>query len=55
VQNWEFEMYVNNRSNSYTNNSILYMQPTLTVDVIGAANLQNAFNMDIWVRWLSPR
>ena len=29
--NWEFEYYMNNRSNSYTRNSVLYIKPTLTV------------------------
>jgi hypothetical protein len=33
--NWEFEWYVNNRSNSYVKNSVLYLKPTLTEDAIG--------------------
>jgi len=28
--NWEFEYYVNNRSNSYVRDGILYLKPTLT-------------------------
>lgn len=51
VQNWEFEMYVNNRSNSYVRNSILYLQPTLTAGVIGAANVMgNNYDYSLWVR-----
>jgi hypothetical protein len=33
--NWEFEVYLNNRSNSYVKNGILYIKPTLTADTIG--------------------
>lgn len=46
--NWEFEYYTNNRSNSYTRNSILTIQPTLMEDDIGIANLKSGFNMDVW-------
>ncbi|GAB0087811.1 beta-1,3-glucan-binding protein [Sergentomyia squamirostris] len=37
--NWEFQWYSNNRSNSYTNNGILYLRPTLTNDTIGNPTL----------------
>jgi beta-glucanase (GH16 family) len=33
--NWEFEWYVNNRSNSYVKNGVLYIKPTFTEDAIG--------------------
>lgn len=33
--NWEFQWYGNNRSNSYTENGVLYIRPTLTVDTLG--------------------
>jgi len=33
--NWEFEMYTNNRTNSYTKDGILHLQPTLLEDNIG--------------------
>eukprot|EP00475_Leptophrys_vorax_P045444 TRINITY_DN941_c0_g2_i5.p1 TRINITY_DN941_c0_g2~~TRINITY_DN941_c0_g2_i5.p1 ORF type:complete len:363 (-),score=111.87 TRINITY_DN941_c0_g2_i5:48-1136(-) len=46
--NWEFEYYTNNRSNSYTNNSVLYLKPTLTADTIGMNNLINGYTMDLW-------
>lgn len=34
-RNYEFQWYLNNRSNSYTQDGILYITPTLTGDVIG--------------------
>jgi len=46
--NWEFEWYTNNRSNSFVNNSVLYILPTLTADNIGAANVLNGYTLDIW-------
>ena len=33
--NWEFEWYVNNRSNSYVKDSVLYLKPTYTEDAVG--------------------
>lgn len=45
---WEFQYYTNNRSNSYTRNSILYIKPTLTADFIGEQNLLNGYTLDIW-------
>lgn len=33
--NWEFEWYVNNRTNSFVQDSVLHIQPTLTHDVLG--------------------
>lgn len=33
--NWEFEWYVNNRSNSYIKNGVLYLKPTMTEDAVG--------------------
>lgn len=46
--NWEFELYSNNRSNSYTKDGILYLQPTLTADMIGEQNLLHGYTMDLW-------
>ena len=45
--NWEFELYTNNRSNSYVKNGVLYIRPTLLEDDIGLDNLKNGFQMDI--------
>jgi hypothetical protein len=33
--NWEFEWYVNNRTNSYVKDGVLYIKPSLTEDAIG--------------------
>ena len=46
--NWEFELYTNNRSNSYVRDGVLYIKPTLLEDDIGLANLKNGFDMNIW-------
>ena len=35
-QNWEFQVYDNTRDNSYTENGILHIVPTLTDDRFGA-------------------
>lgn len=44
--NWEFQWYLNNRSNSYTENGVLYLTPTLTSDAIGEAGL-TSLNINI--------
>ena len=46
--NWEFELYHNNRTNSYVKNGVLYIKPTLTEDQIGVDNLRNGYTMDLW-------
>jgi beta-glucanase (GH16 family) len=45
--NWEFEWYVNNRSNSYVRNGTLFIKPTLTEDAIGENTLRTG-TVDIW-------
>lgn len=40
--NWEFQWYLNNRSNSYAENGVLYLTPTLTSDAIGEEGLRSA-------------
>ena len=45
--NWEFEWYVNNRSNSYVKNSVLYIMPTLTEDAIGLQQVLTG-DVNIW-------
>lgn len=45
--NWEFEWYVNNRSNSYVQSGVLYLQPTLTEDAIGLNQVLTA-DINIW-------
>jgi len=34
--NWEFEMYINNRSNSFVRDQTLFLKPTLTSDRLGS-------------------
>jgi len=45
--NWEFEWYTNNRTNSFVQDGVLYIQPTLTVDNIGETTLVGGA-MNIW-------
>jgi hypothetical protein len=45
--NWEFEWYVNNRSNSYVRDGILYIKPTMTEDYLGTQGL-NTGSISIW-------
>ena len=45
--NWEFEWYVNNRSNSYVRDGILYIKPTFTEDAIGHDKMWSG-DMNIW-------
>jgi len=45
--NWEFEWYVNNRSNSYVKDGVLYVKPTMTEDYIGTQQL-NSGSINIW-------
>jgi len=45
--NWEFQVYWNNRTNSYTRDSVLYMKPTLTSDRFGE-ELVRTGQLDLW-------
>ncbi|RKO85519.1 concanavalin A-like lectin/glucanase domain-containing protein [Blyttiomyces helicus] len=55
--NFEFEYYTNNRSNSFVRDGTLYLQPTLTVDAIGQANLDGSvdpvlgYTMDLCLKY----
>ena len=40
--NWEFEWYVNNRTNSFVDNGVLYLQPTLTEDMMDVGYMRTA-------------
>lgn len=46
--NWEFQMYENNRSTSWVNNSIFNIRPVLTEDKIGADKVRNGYDYNIW-------
>lgn len=46
--NWEFEWYLNNRSTSFVNNSILSIQPGLTSNILGASGVISGVDLNIW-------
>ena len=46
--NWEFQMYENNRSTSWVNNSLLNIKPILTEDKIGQDKVRNGFDYNVW-------
>ncbi|XP_070564349.1 beta-1,3-glucan-binding protein-like isoform X2 [Ptychodera flava] len=45
--NWEFQLYHNNRSNSYVRDGVLYIKPTLTADHYGDSFLTSG-RLDLW-------
>jgi len=45
--NWEFQIYDNNRSNSYVRDGILYINPTLTEDMYGEGFVNHG-RIDLW-------
>ncbi|XP_072023402.1 beta-1,3-glucan-binding protein-like [Amphiura filiformis] len=45
--NWEFQYYINNRSNSYVRDGSLYIKPTLTEDLFGPGFL-NTGTLSLW-------
>eukprot|EP00354_Favella_ehrenbergii_P003095 CAMPEP_0170456332 /NCGR_PEP_ID=MMETSP0123-20130129/4005_1 /TAXON_ID=182087 /ORGANISM="Favella ehrenbergii, Strain Fehren 1" /LENGTH=326 /DNA_ID=CAMNT_0010719781 /DNA_START=48 /DNA_END=1028 /DNA_ORIENTATION=+ len=45
--NWEFEWYANNRTNSFVEDGVLYLQPTLFKDNIGDAAMHTG-DINIW-------
>lgn len=45
--NWEFEWYTNNRTNSFVQDGVLYLQPSLSVENWGETVLQSG-DMNIW-------
>eukprot|EP00752_Nemacystus_decipiens_P007385 g6605.t1 len=48
--NWEFQMYGNNRTNSYVEDGKLILQPTLTSDYLGPEQVSGAIptTFDLW-------
>ena len=46
--NWEFQAYLNNRSNSYVRDGILYIKPTLLEDQIGFENVRHGYTLNVW-------
>ena len=45
--NWEFEHYTNNRTNSFVQNGVLHIKPTLTIETIGFDNLYHGV-VNVW-------
>ena len=45
--NWEFEEYTNNRTNTFVNDGVLYIQPTLTSEAIGLDEMMTG-DRSIW-------
>ncbi|EPB91375.1 hypothetical protein HMPREF1544_01696 [Mucor circinelloides 1006PhL] len=46
--NWEFQYYTNNRSNSFVEDGILYLKPTMTSATIGEEALKNGGRMNLY-------
>ncbi|KAF7724623.1 hypothetical protein EC973_000867 [Apophysomyces ossiformis] len=46
--NWEFQWYTNNRSNSFVRDGILYIRPTLTMDLLGEENMKEGAHVNLW-------
>ena len=46
--NWEFQVYANNRTNSFTEDGVLHIHPTLTAELIGEQNVISGFRYDFW-------
>ncbi|KAI7856563.1 concanavalin A-like lectin/glucanase domain-containing protein [Circinella umbellata] len=46
--NWEFQWYTNNRSNSFVEDGILYIKPTLTSDSIGEQTMREGGRINLW-------
>nr|XP_039269968.1 beta-1,3-glucan-binding protein-like [Styela clava] len=45
--NWEFQVYSNNRTNSYVRDNTLFIKPTLTADHYGESFLSSG-TLDLW-------
>ncbi|KAI8335864.1 concanavalin A-like lectin/glucanase domain-containing protein [Chlamydoabsidia padenii] len=46
--NWEFQWYANNRSNSFVEDGILYIKPTLTADFMGEGPMTDGGVLSLW-------
>jgi hypothetical protein len=46
--NWEFQLYHNNRTNTFVEDGIFHIKPTLTEERIGLDNLKSGYRMDMW-------
>jgi len=46
--NWEFQVYDNNRSTTFTKDGVLNIKPVLTEDKIGAQAVRTGYTYDLW-------
>ena len=46
--NWEFQYYLNNRTNSFVRDGNLFINPTLLAEQIGEGNVKGGFTLNIW-------
>jgi hypothetical protein len=46
--NWEFQWYTNNRSNSFVEDGILYLKPTMTEDTIGEEAMKYSGRVNLY-------
>lgn len=45
--NWEFQIYNNNRTNSFVEDGVLHLQPTLTSDYLGEDGVKTG-SLNLW-------
>lgn len=46
--NWEFEIYINNRSTSFVRNGTLHIKPGLYNNTLGSTAALNSAEVDLW-------
>ncbi|KAI8078495.1 concanavalin A-like lectin/glucanase domain-containing protein [Thamnidium elegans] len=46
--NWEFQWYTNNRSNSFVEDGVLYLKPTMTADTIGEEAMKSGGKVNLY-------
>lgn len=46
--NWEFEMYTNNRTNSFSRDGVLHLHASLTSDTIGEKNVVGGYTHNLY-------
>ncbi|KAG2203113.1 hypothetical protein INT47_004920, partial [Mucor saturninus] len=46
--NWEFQYYTNNRTNSYVEDGILYLKPSMTADTVGEDALKSGGKINLY-------
>jgi hypothetical protein len=46
--NWEFQLYHNNRTNTFVKDGKFHIKPTLIQDRIGIDNVRSGYYLDMW-------